>query len=107
MKLRVFSGPRTKTIERARKQTASGFEAAYRKGQQETTIAMRTKLLERALKGNTYLLWKLAMNRLGYAASSEQIISIRQQQVAAYNPDKGDRVAIAMRPVAEWLAKQK
>ena len=62
----------TKTIDQARKQTASGFEAAYQKGQQETMMAVRNKPLERALKGNSYLLWKLAMNRLGYVDNSEQ-----------------------------------
>jgi len=66
----VLFGCCTKTLERARKQTASGFEAAYKKGQQETMMAVRNKLLERALKGNSYLLWKLAMNRLGYATST-------------------------------------
>jgi hypothetical protein len=96
----------TKTIGRARKQTSSGFEEAYQKGQQETTTAIRTKLLERALKGNSYLLWKLAVNRLGYADNADQIISIRQEQ-ADYDPGKGDPVAQKMRPVAEWLAKEK
>ncbi len=71
-------------------------------------MAVRNKLLERALKGNSYLLWKLAMNRLGYVDNSEQVISIRQeQQAAAYDPAKGDPVAIAVQPVAEWLAKKK
>jgi hypothetical protein len=98
----------TKTIERARKETSSGFEAAYQKGQQETTTAIRTKLLERALKGNTYLLWKLAMNRLGYVDDSEQVINIQQgQAIGADDPGKGDPVAQKMRPVAEWLAKEK
>ena len=60
-----------KTIDRARKQMASGFEAAYQKGQQETMMAVRNKLLERALKGNSYLLWKLAVNWLGYVDSAE------------------------------------
>jgi hypothetical protein len=72
----VVFGCCTKTLERARKQTASGFEAAYQKGQHETMMAVRNKLLERALKGNSYLLWKLAMNRLGYVDNSEQVISI-------------------------------
>ena len=98
----------TKTIERARKETASGFEAAYQKGQQETTTAIRTKILERALKGNSYLLWKLAVNRLGYVDNSDQVISIRQdQETAGDDPAKGDPVAQKMRPVAEWLAKGK
>jgi len=98
-----------KTIERARKQAASGFEAAYQKGQQETAIAMRKKLLERALNGNTYLLWKLAMNRLGYVDNSEQVISIRQEQeaAAALDPGNGDPVAQKLRPTAEWMAKGK
>jgi hypothetical protein len=101
-------GCSTFTIERARKQTASGFEAAYQKGQQETTTAIRTKLIERALKGNAFLLWKLAVNRLGYADSAEQVISIRQSQEAAgADPGKGDPVAQKMRPVAEWLAKER
>jgi hypothetical protein len=48
------------------------------------------------------------MNRLGYVDNSEEVISIRQeQQAAAYDPAKSDPVAIAMRPVAEWLAKEK
>jgi hypothetical protein len=33
-----------KTVERARKQMGSGFEAAYQKGRQETTTAVRTEL---------------------------------------------------------------
>jgi hypothetical protein len=37
----IVFGCCTKTIERARKQTSSGFEAAYQKGQQETTTAIR------------------------------------------------------------------
>ena len=103
-------GCSTKTIERARKETSSGFEAAYQKGQQETATAIRTKMLERALKGNgnIYLLWKLAVNRLGYVDDSDQVISIRQsQEAAADDPGKGDPVAQKMRPVAEWLAKEK
>jgi hypothetical protein len=105
----VVFGCCTTTIERARKQTASGFEAAYQKGQQETTTAIRTKLLERALGGNSYLLWKLSMNRLGYVDDSEQVISIQQEQAAgaAYDPAKGDPVAQKMRPTAEWLNKEK
>jgi hypothetical protein len=40
----VVFGCCTKTIERARKQTASGFEAAYQEGQQEKMMAVRIKL---------------------------------------------------------------
>ena len=45
----VVFGCCTKTLERALKQTASGFEAAYQKGQQETMMAVRNKLLEGTL----------------------------------------------------------
>jgi hypothetical protein len=71
-------GCSARTIERARKQEVSGFEAAYQMGRAETNIALRTRLVERALRGNAYVLWKLAVNRLGYADTAEQVINITQ-----------------------------
>jgi hypothetical protein len=73
-------GCSTRTIEQARKQEASGFKGAYKRGKAETNIALRTRLVEKALKGKTGVLWMLAVNRLGYADTAEQVINIARQQ---------------------------
>ena len=55
-----------RTIQRTRKQEASGVQAAYEQGQSKTNLGLRKRLLERALGGNPCLLWNLCVARLGF-----------------------------------------
>jgi hypothetical protein len=42
------------------------FCRSYAKGSGGQNLRLRAKLLERAIEGNVFLLWKLACSRLGY-----------------------------------------
>jgi hypothetical protein len=85
-----FFGCSTKTIERARKRDSSGFDTAYKEGKRESNLALRTKILELALKGNTFLLWKLALNRLGFFDTPGQVINISQSAERTVVPVRVD-----------------
>ena len=94
------------TIQRARKQQASGIEAAYQQGFSETNILLRKRLLERALGGNSYLLWKLCVARLGFVDAPACVISANDR-----NPDDTVRLKLLgvvrlMRRIAQAEARK-
>ena len=82
----AFFGCHETTIQRLLRQPESEFCRAYALGKAEQNHALRAKLLEVAMRGNPFLLWRLAVSQLGYTERPAQVINVQQTAQAEPTP---------------------
>jgi hypothetical protein len=82
----AFFGCHESTIYRQLKKPESEFCKAYAKGSSQQNLRLRAKLLEVAMRGNGFILWKLAVHRLGYSEYPPQNVNVQSTAVAGNTP---------------------
>jgi len=78
----AFFGCHESTIYRQLQKPESEFCKAYAKGSSQQNLRLRAKLLEVAMRGNGFILWKLAVHRLGYSEYPAQQVNVQSTAVA-------------------------
>src|SRR5689334_1468460 len=78
----TFFGCSERTIKRQMGNKESKFWHAYAKGQTGQNLRLRAKLVEVAMRGNAYILWKLAINRLAYSDRAPRLVNVQGTAMA-------------------------
>lgn len=79
----AFFGCSERTIERQLGNKEGEFWRAYNKGSLGQNLRLRAKLLEVAMRGNGFILWQLAVHRLGYSEYPMPVVNVQRTAVAA------------------------
>jgi hypothetical protein len=78
----AFFGCHESTIYRQLQKPESEFSKAYAKGSLQQNLRLRAKLLEVAMRGNGFILWKLAVSRLGYSEYPQRVVNVQSTAAA-------------------------